>query len=233
MLILQRYPTPEWNWLPPVQPTEIYTWSLFRLDQERYWQIAWNEYNKRRTHLQKNYKSKPEDNKTWQEVGQILYMEMLDPQLFIELLFEHYMRNERPRPPEITEILPKLETFGLWYDETYRPDAESQLYLAGSNLHQLVSRYPDTDTAFWLAKDSQQYPPYFHLLYGASGHLDRDTAVEALRQIKQLPILRSIEEYGLWPIDAKEKLLAARNHLKPAPAKENSAPTSEIAHTAE
>jgi len=213
VLILQRYPTPEWNWLPPVQPTETYTWSLFQLDQEQYWQIARNEYNKRRTSLQKNYESAPEADKIWQEVGQILYMEMLDPQLFVELLFEYYMRNEHPHPPEITEILPKLETFGLWHDQTYRPEAESQLYFTGNNLHQLVSRYPETDTSFWLTKEPQQYPSYFHLLYGDIDHLARATAAEALQQIKQLPILRSIEEYGLCPVDAKEKLSAVEKKL--------------------
>jgi len=227
MLALKRYPTPAWTWLPPVQPTEIYTWSLFRLERERYWQIAWNEYTKRRTSFQRDYKSKPSDNRLWQEVGEVLYMEMLDPQLFIELLFEHYMRNDRPRPPEPSEILPKLETFGLWYDETYRPDAESRIYLAGSNLNNLISRYTDTDTGYWLSKDPEQYEPYFHLLYGASGHLDRKTAVIALRQIKELPILRSLEEYGLWPVDAKEKLLAARHHLKPLPPDDNPADNQE------
>lgn len=215
MLTINKCSKPEWVWLPPVCPTEIYTWALFRLEEERFWQIAWSEYVAHRTLVQSKYKS-DNNSRPWRELGTQLYQSMLDPQLFIELVFENYMRNERPRPPEVSELMPKLETLGLWYDESYLPNAESRLFLSGEELNNLVARYPDTTVEYWMGKDPKKYEPYMHLLFTSSGVLDPVIASKGLKQLHSLQVLRALEVYSIWPEDAQEKLMAARRHQKQA-----------------
>lgn len=211
MITIKKTNIPKWTWTPPVKPTEIYTWALFRLEEEKYWQIAWSEYVTLRTAIQPKYRA-GQDSKIWQEIGSHLYQSMLDPQLFIELVFESFMRNEKPRPPEVSELLPKLETLGLWYDENYIPNAESKLFLAGESLEQLIARYPDTNAEYWFKKEPNKYEPYMHLLYTPSGSLDRQVARKGLKQLRRLQVLRCLESYSLWPEDAQERLLAARRY---------------------
>jgi len=208
-----KHTTPSWNWLPPVQNTEIYTWALFRLEEEKYWQIAWREYKQRRNLFQKGYKGQPNDVSLWQEIGKSLFQRMADPQLFIEQVFAYHLKQDRPRPPEVSELLGKLDTIGLWYDEAYRPDAESDLFIAGSKLEAMISRYPDTDPDYWFKKSPEDYPAYFHMLYRSTGELPQELAVKGIKEINYIHILRSIEKFEIWPIDAKERLTAARRHL--------------------
>jgi len=213
MLTRQKKAKPEWTWLPDIQNTEIYTWALYRLEEEKYWQIAWSEYRRRRLQFQKGYKGKPSDVTLWQEIGREMYRRMTDPQLLIEQIFVHHLKQENPRPPEVNELLNRMDTIGLWFDETYRPDAESDLYIAGTKLEVLVTRFKDNSVDYWLGKSPEDYPAYFHLLYRSSGELPKHIALRGLKELNYLHTLRSLEEFEIWPTDAQEKLLAARRHL--------------------
>lgn len=211
MLDLQKIPTPDWIWLPEnTIASEVYTWTLFRLEEERYWQAAWSEYKKRRNFAQKSYRSKPEDIEQWQQIGQKLFANMMDPYLFIEQLFVHFNKMDKPRPPEVSEVNLHIDTIGLWFDDQYRPDAEGDLFIAGNKLNNLMLRYPGTNRSYWLEKGEKEYPPYFQLLFRATGELPKSILVKAHKQIVMLPVLRSLERFSIWPDDAHKRLMVAR-----------------------
>lgn len=210
MLTFKSNKRPDWAWLPPTQESQIYTWSLFRLEEERYWQIAWSEYKRRRLTCEKSYKAQAIDTEAWKKIGKELFTSMTDPQLFIEQLFLYFLSLDRPRPPLIAEILPKFETLGLWYNEKYTPDAEGDFIIAGTNMESLIQRFPDTSIDYWLDEKSDEFPPYFHLLFRSSGELPKGIAEKGARQVIQLPILRTLELFQVWPNDAHLRLMNAR-----------------------
>ena len=125
------------------------------MSPERYWQIAWSEYKKRRCLLESKYKSSPGEAEQWQKIGRKLYISFIDPQLFIEGLFTHRQMDNSFIPPTIAEVNGSISTIGMWFSnlsEAFRPDAEGVFWEAGNKLNSLVSRYPDSKADYWFEK---------------------------------------------------------------------------------
>lgn len=200
---------PIWGWLQQTIRTEFYTTSLFVMGVERYWQIAWSEYNKRRRTLDGNYKSDIKDTDHWKRVGHKLYVSFIDPQLFTEAFFAYRMRQGTLVAPTITELEKAISTIGLWFQDDYRPDAEGEFWEVGNKLDNLIKRYPDSTIEYWFEVKPEEFPAYFHLLY-SRGQVDNAIGKRGCNQLKDLGIIRAIDRYAAWPESYFERLMEAR-----------------------